>query len=171
MKKIYILLVILFTTLIASCSNEDSVFNNIGENIKNVKTTDTQKVRDVTVSCNIMSAYITPNNFDYDDLSEFGYLTMTISVSYSVTYEKTWTGWDFLYTGSPKYDVCIKNSDSLGVEQTALSTSGSSISRTITYTSSIVDIINNRIILEFSSTNIQNDINFKNIIVNYKCYK
>lgn len=169
MKKIiFLVLPLLLFSLLGCASNNSSNGNSIF-NSKKIKTTDIKYFEDVVIESNYVTSYITPNGFDYDKLME-DYSMMTIKVSYYVTYEKTWSGLDFLYAGSPKYDITIKNQDNIGVEKTGLTTTSSKIKNSIVYTSDLVNLVNNRIILELGSTNIQNKILFSNIVVNYSCY-
>lgn len=128
------------------------------------------KISNTAITATYKTIYITPSGFDYDELEKSGYSKMTITVSYDVSYNRTWTS-DFLYNGSQKYDIFIKNEDGMGVQETGLTTTSKTISRTITYTSELVNIKNNRIILEIGSINVQNDVIFKDINVYYRCYK
>jgi len=112
---------------------------------------------------------ISPSGFDMERLSTLGY-SMTITVSYTVRYEKDYDAlWDIGYAGSPKYEVCIVNSEDIGQFQKDLSTSKTATERTITYKQTVSTIKNETLKLKFSTDNIQNTIYFENIIVTYTC--
>lgn len=191
MKKfgvaITLILILLTSFCLSSCGLDDTtsgnnnsnstvggvsnVIDTVTEIVKQVKTTDKKRIADCSVDCNYVSAYITPSGFDYDELEDVGYSYMKITVSYQVSYTRTLNGWDFLYAGSPKYDVIIYNEDYLGVQNIGLTTGAQTISRSISYTSELVNLRNNRIKLVMGSTNIQNRVIFTDIVVTYKCYK
>lgn len=115
------------------------------------------------------SYYITPEGFEWDKLEENGY-KMRVTVSYKVYYEKDWS-LGFGYAGSPKYEISVVNADGMGKLEKDLSTTTSSQIRTLSFTSRIVDIKDTKLILTFSTDNIQNIIYFKNITVDYECYR
>ena len=97
---------------------------------------------------------------------------MKITVTYDVYYEKDWDmPWDLGYLGAPKFEVCILDDDLVGCMDSDIVAPSSSSTRTITYTTNVVNLIGSKIYLTFSSDNIQNKIYFKNITVNYNCYK
>ncbi len=110
--------------------------------------------------------YLTPSGFEYDKLIENGYHQLDIVVHYDVDYKKSFDGWDIIYISAPKYDVIIKNQDSLGTENIGLEINKTK-SNYISYSSNLVDYINNRITIKFGSTNIQNIIYFYNIYAEY----
>ncbi len=154
-----------------STGGVSGVIDAITEVVKQIKTTDEKRIANCSVDCNYVTAYITPSGFDYDELEDVGYKYMKITVSYQVSYTRTLKGWDFLYAGSPKYDVIIYNEDYMGVQNIGLTTGPKALSRSISYTSELVNLRNNRIKLVMGSVNIQNKVIFSNIVVSYQCYK
>ena len=115
------------------------------------------------------SYYITPNGFDMDELEKKGY-NMRITVTYDVYYKKDWSV-GLGYLGSPKYEISLVNSDGMGKIDKDMSTSTSSQTRTFSVSASIADLKNTRLVLTFSTDNIQNIIYFRNITVDYQCFK
>ena len=115
------------------------------------------------------SYYITPSGFDWDELDMQGYY-MTITVTYDVYYQKDWS-FDLTYAGSPKYELYILNSENRGVIEEDLTTTTTSTTKTATFRAKAVNLKNEKIRLTFSTDNIQNEIYFKNIRVDYKCSK
>ena len=115
------------------------------------------------------SYYITPEGFEWDKLEEKGY-KMKITVTYDVYYKKDWD-LGFGYAGSPKYEVSVVNSDGMGKIDDNMPTETTSQTRTLSFSSKIVDLKNTRLVLTFSTDNIQNIIYFKNIKIDYQCYK
>ena len=114
---------------------------------------------------------ITPAGFDMDELNVRGYV-MNITVSYEVYYRKDYDVlWDIGYAGSPKYEVFLLTDELMGTAKENLSTSTSATKRTIGGNFRIIDLQNTRLTLTFSTDNIQNIIYFKNIIVEYHCFK
>ena len=95
---------------------------------------------------------------------------MKITVSYDVYYKKDWD-LGFGYAGSPKYEVSVVNSDGMGKIDDNMPTETASQTRTLSFSSKIVDLKDTRLVLTFSTDNIQNVIYFKNIEVDYLCYK
>ena len=115
--------------------------------------------------------YVTPNGFDMNTLATRGY-QMKITVTYDVWYSKDYDVLlDVGYAGSPKYEVSLLDSDGIGKNQTKLGTTKQMTTRTISIQSSISDFINERIILNFSTDNIQNIVHFDNIVVTYECIR
>lgn len=173
MKKIIlILLVICSLVCLTSCS---SAMKQLGNAIT-LKLSDTQRCKDLKIKfmdSNYSSSgsyYITPSGFNMDKLDELGYC-MEIEVTYSVYYKKDYDVlWDIGYAGSPKYEVSIVNSDGLGKFEYDLTTKTTPIKRSIKITSSIADLKNQRLVLSFSTDNVQNIIYFTDIEVNYRCY-
>ena len=164
--SVVLLLVMVFS--ISSCSGAnplDSV---------TLKLKDTQRCRDCSIKFSTStdmgaSYYITPEGFEWDKLEEKGY-KMKITVTYDVYYKKDWD-LGFGYAGSPKYEVSVVNSDGMGKIDDNMSTKTTSQTRTLSFSSNIVDLKNTRLVLTFSTDNIQNIIYFKNIKVDYQCYK
>ncbi len=140
-----------------------------------LKTQDTKKCEDCSIKLSTSESmagtyYVTPEGFDYDKLEKSGYKSMTITVSYDVYYEKDWS-LGFGYLGSPKYEISLVNSDGLGNIEANLETTSASQSKTFTSTAQLVDLKDTRLVLTFSTDNIQNVIYFKNIKIKYKCNK
>ena len=139
-----------------------------------LKLEDTIKCKDCSIKFSTsenMSAsyYITPEGFEWDKLEEKGY-KMKITVTYDVYYKKDWS-LGFGYAGSPKYEVSVVNSDGMGKIDDNMPTETNSQTRTLSFSSRIVDLKDTRLVLTFSTDNIQNMIYFKNIRVDYQCYK
>ena len=176
MKKIIILILMIcsFIFVLSGCSD---VADDFSSTIENLKLNDTVNCK----GCKIkffdsdydpsVSYYITPNGFEMEKLEERGYY-MEIKVTYNVYYKKDYdVPWDIGYSGSPDYDISIRNSDYMGKSESDLSTSTSKVSRDFTLRASIADIKNQRWILSFSTNNSQNIIYFSDIVVTYRCYK
>lgn len=170
MKKATVLILVLTVLfLLVSCGAGQNSIDSL-----TLKLEDTQRCKDCSIkfsSSTNMSAsyYITPEGFEWDKLEERGY-KMRITVSYDVYYTKDW-GLGFGYAGSPKYEVSVVNSDGMGKIDDNMPTETTSQTRTLSFTSKIVDLKNTRLVLTFSTDNVQNIIYFKNIKVDYQCYK
>ena len=113
---------------------------------------------------------ITPSGFDLDELNIQGY-KMRISIIYDVNYKKDTLLPDFLYAGSPKYELTILTKDLIGYYEKDLTTTSKAKNKYFIYDFEIVNIKNSKITLTFSTNNVQNVIYFKNIQVKYYCYK
>ena len=115
---------------------------------------------------------ITPSaEFDLGKLAEKGYY-MQITVTYDVYYEKDYdVPFDIGYAGAPKYEVSIAKENLLGKHESDLPTTKEAVRKSITYTQYINDLIGEKLMLSFSTDNIQNLVYFKNIVVDYKCLK
>lgn len=170
MKKLLVIFFIipLLFSCIACSDNENKV------NSTNIKLQDSVHCRDASIKCSLtddMSAsyYITPQGFDWDKLEEMDYI-MKITITYNVYYKKDWSI-GLGYKGSPKYEVSVVNSDGMGKMYNNLTTTTTVQTKTISLVLNIVDIKDNRLILTFSTDNIQNRIYFKNIRVDYRCYR
>ena len=153
---------------ISSCSGTNPL------DLVTLKLEDTQRCKDCSIKFSTstdMSAsyYITPEGFEWDKLEEKGY-KMKITVTYDVYYKKDWD-LGLGYAGSPKYEVSVVNSDGMGKIDDNMSTQTTSQTRTLSFSSKIVDLKNTRLVLTFSTDNIQNIIYFKNIKIDYHCYK
>lgn len=181
MKKIslFMLLFVLSISLISCGSLESTseIMGGIVEAEKPLKLEDSRNCNGCTIKFlddNLSSNanyYITPNGFEMDKLAEKGYY-MTITVTYKVKYTKDYDVLlDIGYAGSPKYEVSITNSDGLGRFQEDLPTTKTAVEKTISYTQSVSDLKSMRLILSFSTDNVQNRIHFSDIVVEYKCYK
>ncbi len=115
---------------------------------------------------------ITPSGFDLQRLSQKGYRTIQINVTYHVCYQKDYNVlWDIGYAGSPKYEVDLENSQGLGKHESDLTTSLSSKTRSVETNIQISDVNSDQITLKFSTNNVQNIIYFTNIQVTYECLK
>ena len=169
MRKIVsaiLLLVMMFS--ISSCSGTNSL------NSVTLKLEDTQRCEDCFIKFSSstdmsVSYYITPEGFEWKRLEEKGY-KMKITVSYDVYYKKDWN-LSFGYTGSPKYEVSVINSDGMGKIDDNMPTETKPRTRTLSFSSKIVDLKDTRLVLTFSTDNIQNIIYFNNIKIDYRCYK
>lgn len=115
---------------------------------------------------------ITPDQFNYNRLSELGYNYMKIVIEYNVYYKKDYNiPFDIGYAGSPKYELYITNSQLLGFSEENLKTTKESEYNKYTYTLKFSDLINLKYTLTFSTDNIQNVIYFENIEVSYYVIK
>ena len=175
LKRItYFFLCICFVFLFNSCKDIENKMQYLGDSIT-LKLDDSATCQPCSLKCwvndNSATIYtITPSGFDLDALETRNY-KMNITVKYDVYYVKDYNvPFDIGYAGAPKYEVFITNSNGLRESNINMSTSTKSVSRSITYTSSITDIKNNTIKLTFSTDNIQNIIYFKNIKISYHCY-
>ena len=167
-KIVSVVLLLVMVISISSCSGANPLDS------ATLKLEDTQRCKDCSIKFSTsteMSAsyYITPEGFEWDKLEEKGY-KMKITVTYDVYYKKDWD-LGFGYAGSPKYEVSVVNSDGMGKIDDNMPTETTSQTRTLSFSSKIVDLKNTRLVLTFSTDNIQNIIYFKNIKVDYQCYK
>lgn len=169
MKKtfsIVLLLALIFS--LVSCSGANPL------DAVTLKLNDTMHCKDCSIKLSTdqnmsKSYYITPEGFEWDKLEEKGY-KMKITVTYDVYYKQDWD-LGFGYAGSPKYEVSVVNSDGMGKIDDNMPTETTSQTRTLSFSSKIVDLKNTKLVLTFSTDNIQNIIYFKNIKVDYQCYK
>ena len=171
MKKLFFVILILAVVLVAVYSMGGASFIDA----LTMKLEDTERYEDCSIKFSMnadmaVSAYITPTGFDWEQLEKRGYEEMKITVTYDVYYEKEWEI-GLGYAGSPKYEVSIFNSDGLGKMDENLSTTTSPQTRTFSIKANISDLKDTRLVLSFSTDNIQNMIYFENIKVDYKCYK
>jgi len=119
-----------------------------------------------------LSYNITPNQFNYDRLSELGYEYIQMVVEYNVYYKKDYNiPFDIGYAGLPKYELYITNSQLLGFSEENLKTTKESTYNKYTYTLKFSDLINLKYTLTFSTDNVQNVIYFESIIVSYYVIK
>lgn len=180
MRKFFAILLIMATILLSctACiqgsvgSNGEVSLPTITEPFLKLKDEAQCKNCSIKMSTNLapaVSYYITPSGFEWDRLEAKGY-RMEIKVAYDVYYEKDWAI-GIGYAGSPKYEISIVNSDGLGNMESNMTTNTKTQTRTMSLVYNIVDIKNQRIVLTFSTDNIQNIIYFKNIKVTYKCAK
>ena len=160
-----ITIITLFSTLcFSACESIDDAFTPL-------KLTDEKKYVNATIDASATTYVITPAEFDLEALNKQGY-KMTIRVTYDVYYKKSWDVlWDIGYLGAPKYEVYILDDSLIGKCQEDITAPSKNTTKTISYTTDIVNLIGSKIFLIFSSNNIQNIIYFKNITVSYDCYK
>lgn len=117
-----------------------------------------------------VSYAITPPGFDLDELNLKGYY-MTITVSYTVHYKKDSVLPDFMYAGAPKYELEISISNFAYRRENNLTTSKTPKEKIFSYNYDIVNIKDGKMLLTFSTDNVQNVIYFSNIKVTYNCTK
>ena len=177
-KRLSASIIVFILLFCVGCSTENI---SIGTNDQGFPVVETLKLQDkkYCTDCSIKfmdsnyspmaTYYITPSGFEMDKLNEKGY-SMSITVSYTVYYKKNMLI-DIGYLGAPKYELTILNSDGLGKMETDIVAPKSEKNRSIQVSSTIVDLIDQRLTLTFSTDNIQNVIYFKNIVVTYQCYK
>jgi uncharacterized repeat protein (TIGR02543 family) len=141
-----------------------------------LKTDDTAKLTDCSVkmwtdSNSVATYLITPSGFDLDRLDTLGY-SMEITVTFYARYVKDYNAlWDIGYNGAPGYEVYITNSDLVGTRIDDEPATTASKKKTLTYSSQVSDLKNNRIKVTFGTDNMQNTVYFENITVTYHCYK
>lgn len=112
---------------------------------------------------------ITPSGFELDKLAAKNY-RMRITVGYSVYYKRDYT-LPIGYAGAPKYEVGVLNESLRGVMDENVPATLNSERKSLVYTSDLVDLIDEKLVLKFSTDNIQNIVYFDNIVVRYVCYK
>lgn len=169
MKKTFAIILILAIVLSFVSCKSASPFDAITLKLK-----DTTYCNDCSIKLSmsgdmIASYYITPEGFEWDTLEQKGY-KMKITVTYDVYYKKDWD-LGFGYAGSPKYEISVVNSDGMGKIDENMPTSTSTQTKIFSFASRIVDLKETRLVLTFSTDNIQNIIYFKNIKVDYLCYR
>lgn len=119
-----------------------------------------------------LTFYITPDQFDYDRLTELGYKGLKITIEYDVYYKKDYDiPFDIGYAGSPKYEIYIVNNQLLGFEEKNLLTTKKSQKCKYTYTLLFSNLKNLTYTLSFSTDNVQNVIYFENISICYYVVK
>lgn len=173
MKKfltIILSITFIFTTLFA-CTPTTKEGSIIQEVLSPLKLDDSRHCTNTTIKASASTYVITPAGFDLEELNKRNY-KMRINVTYDVYYTKDWDVlWDIGYLGAPKYEVFILDDDLIGKIDENITAPSNSKTKTITYSTDIVNLIGSKIYLTFSSDNIQNKIHFKNISVTYSCYK
>lgn len=160
------------TSALSSCTikdldvkhDADASYSGI---VEQVKVSDKHKLVDATVTGGDYYSYsITPTGFDYDELNRRNFRYMMITVRYYVSYKRTFTGWDIFYKGAPKYDISIKNDDEIGNIMTGLEIKNNN-EKTISYQGNLSEIRTEKIKFTIGSINIQNEIYFTNMTVEY----
>ena len=152
-------------------SNKNNSNNDYINISNNIKLNDYINCTNTTIKASSSTYIITPAGFDFNTLNLGGY-KMSIKVTYDVYYSKDWNVlWDIGYLGAPKYEVFILDNDLIGKSNENIVAPEQSTARNITYTTDVINLINSKLTLTFSSDNIQNKIHFRNISVTYKCYK
>ena len=160
------------TSALSSCTMKDlDVKHDAGASysgiVEQVKVSDKIRLEEATVKDGSYYSYrITPTGFDYDELNRRNFRYMMITVHYYVSYKRTFTGWDIFYKGAPKYDISIKNDDDTGNIMTGLEIKNDS-EKTISYQGNLSEIRTEKIKFTIGSINIQNEIYFTNMTVEY----
>lgn len=168
MKKIILtILVLLFALFGASC-NRATPLDNITMNLSDTQYFENSSIKFSKNHNFSANYYITPNGFDWEKLQEKGYY-MQITITYDVYYKKDWTV-GVGYMGSPKYEISVTNSDGIRKTDKDLTTKKSIQTRTFSLLSSASDLKDTKLVLTFSTDNIQNIIYFSNIKIDYQCY-
>ncbi len=174
-KKFYKILLFIFIAslclTITGCkveSDENSTFTLKTYDIKYLQDC---SIKDVSTSQPTSVSYlITPAGFDYDTLNLEGY-KMQITINYDLRHKKDIILPDFTYAGAPKYELTILSSDLICYQEKDLPCSTTTQNKSYSFTFDIVNIINSKLTLTFSTNNVQNIIYFSNIRVIYNCYK
>lgn len=167
----FLICLIFIFTISAGCKFESDTNTPI-----TIKTYDTRlcsgcSIKSMSTSHSSSVSYlITPSGFDFDELNIQGY-KMKISVYYTVKYKKNSNLPDFLYAGSPKYELTILTSDLIAYQERDLPTTTTEKTKLYSYYFDIVNLKNSKVALMFSTDNVQNIIYFSNIAIEYKCYK
>lgn len=175
MKKFLIIILIFISTILTGCAKSNKTSINIFGG--KLKLEDTRRCENVSIKYmdsdyqSQATFYITPSGFNFEELNKKGY-RMKIVITYEVYYKKDYDVlWDIGYAGAPKYETYVLNDQDYGVVEEDLSTTKTSIKRSIEYTTEIINLQNTKLRLIFSTDNIQNIIYISNINVSYKCYK
>ena len=134
-----------------------------------IKTSDISRCEDCKIYASVSTYYITPSGFDWENLEQKGYDTLSIVISYTVSYQKNWKI-GLGYLGAPKYEVTLANSDWLGNTIKNQVAPSNATQRSHSFSLDIVNVEGTRLTLSFSSDNVQNNIYFKNITIIYRCY-
>ena len=165
MKKLLMLfLSIVILLSLSACTVVTELLNPL-------KLTDKKTCTDCTIKTSISTYPITPVGFDFEELNKRGY-KMSIKVTYDAYYTKDWdVPWDIGYLGAPGYEVSILDDDLIGNIDANITATLTSTTRTLTYTTDVVNLVGSKIYLTFSSDNIQNILHFENISITYTCFK
>ena len=175
MKKVVLFFLLIVSLIsISSCDLTDSP---IAQVVESLKLEDTKYLKDCSIKfmdsdySSGATYYITPSGFEMDKLAERNYY-MQITVTYYVYYKKDYDVlWDIGYAGSPRYEISIMNEDGYGQMDENLPTTTSKVKKTFSIKKYVADLKNMRLMLTFSTDNIQNIIYFTDMVVSYKCYK
>lgn len=136
-----------------------------------LKTSDSITLKDCSIKTQSCSYKITPNGFELDRLSKKGYY-MTITVYYTVTYEKDLDWWlGITYAGAPGYEVSILDENLQGTMKNDIEAPSKKTERSISITVPTTEIYGNTYTFSVSSDNWQNIIYFSNMRVEYYCRK
>ena len=142
-----------------------SACNNVVDVITSLKLEDSKYCENTTIKSSLSTYLITPSGFDLEELNNRKY-KMKITVTYDVYYTKDWDVlWDIGYLGAPEFEVCILNDDLIGNMDKNITAPSNLKTKTITYTTDIVNLIGSKVYLTFSSDNIQNKIHLKTVFV------
>lgn len=169
MKKLVLMCCVGALGMVSSCSidrqyNENANYEGV---FTQLKVSDSIRLEAATVSEGSYYSYsITPSGFDYDALNKKNYTRMRITVNYHVSYKRTYEGWDIFYKGAPKFDVYILNQDGYGQFETGLEIDVNK-EYSLVYSSPLMDLRNEKIKFKIGSINIQNEIYFTNMTVDY----
>ncbi len=170
MKKTFILITLLLF-LFVSCSNINSntpIIDQVYLKLEDKVKLENCKIKMSSKYDSSCSYSITPNGFDLDELAKKGYI-MNIAIKYNVYFEKDYS-FPIGYMGAPYFQISLMNSEYMGWEEKKLASSNPQqelFSKNI----SISELKNTKLILTFSTQNIQNIIYITNAVVEYKCIK
>jgi len=125
-----------------------------------------------------MAENVTPTGLDLELLKSLGYDTVVIEVEYTVNYEKDYL-LPFGYLGAPKYGSMLLCSDfdtefdkDFGIStDTFVEATQSPARKSIKYTINMSDIGPKKVMLVFSTMNVQNIVYLSNIEVTYTAEK
>ena len=175
MKKVLLFLILILSLIsMGGCSLSDSPIREV---VEHLKLEDTKYLQNCSIKfldgdySAAATYYITPSGFEMEKLAERNYY-MEITVSYNVYYKKDYDVlWDIGYAGSPRYEISISNEDGLGKMDEDLPTTTKKVKKTFSIKDYVADLKDMRLMLMFSTDNVQNIIYFTDIVVTYKCYK
>lgn len=156
------------TTLLYTGCSEPFVNDVFEQVVDPIKLTDTFYCKNTSIKTTLVTYTIMPTNFDFDELDKRGYV-INITATYSVYYKKDWNG--ILYLGAPKYETYLVPDLLTGVMEYGLKAPSSSTERSISLVEYPCNLKGKKIVLTFSTDNIQNIIYFKDIVITINCYK
>lgn len=112
-----------------------------------------------------------PNGFDLEELQKNGY-NLQIELTYDVYYKQTYDAiLDIGYMGAPEYEIYMKKDNTTYASEEEVTATKSVSSKSLTLTTNAAVAIKSNYKLTISTNNIQNEIYFENIIINYRFYK